>query len=212
MLYKDFPIKKLNNASRGNRKLMHGVGINDSDYQTSPRLDGVKYVCPIYDKWAHMFARCYSKPTHAIQPTYVGCTVDERWHSFMSFREWVLAQPQWEGLHLDKDLLVPGNKVYGPDTCLFVSLDVNQFLTFKQKKSFDLPIGVRPCNKKYVAKVRALNGKMWSSPVCDTKEEAASVYWSKKLECAHTLASLQTDPRVAKAIVDNINLHISLNL
>lgn len=51
MLYKDFPIKKLNNASRGNRKLMHGVGINDSDYQTSPRLDGVKYVCPIYDKW-----------------------------------------------------------------------------------------------------------------------------------------------------------------
>ena len=211
-MYSNFPFLPVNSVSAGKRTSVYGIGINDANYVVNPSVDGVKFTCPIYRMWVAMFKRCYSGSSLSLRPSYVGCTVDERWHSFMAFREWVLAQPEWEGLHLDKDLLVPGNKVYGPDTCLFVPLDVNQFLTFKQKKSFDLPIGVRPCNKKYIAKVCALNGKMWSSPVCDTKEEAASVYWSKKLECAHTLASLQTDPRVAKAIVDNINLHISLNL
>lgn len=113
---------------RKNRTI-YGVGINDADYQVSIRdANGVEWRCPFYKVWKNMFARCYSPAYQRNNKTYIGCTVDERWWSFMAFRGWMVEQ-DWEGKALDKDFMFDGNKVYGPDTCLFLHQSVNRLFT-----------------------------------------------------------------------------------
>lgn len=123
--------------AKATKKLVYGVGINDADYVLQVKktifceYSGRKKqkfvsVCRFYITWLNMFRRCYSKTFINKQPTYEGCYVDERWHSFMSFREWMMQQ-SYEGKQLDKDILFPGNKLYGPDTCVFVDFKVNAF-------------------------------------------------------------------------------------
>jgi len=36
-----------------------------------------------------------------------------------------MERQDWEGKHLDKDILIPGNKIYSPDRCIFVSSLIN---------------------------------------------------------------------------------------
>lgn len=110
---------------RKNRTI-YGVGISDADYQVSIRdANGVEWRCPFYKVWKNMFARCYSPAYQRNNKTYIGCTIDEKWWSFMAFRVWMVEQ-DWEGNDLDKDFIVPGNRVYGPEFCMFLSRKVNQ--------------------------------------------------------------------------------------
>lgn len=119
--------------------LVYGVGVNDADYRVEIREATVdKYPngrskrkimwsCPFYKKWGSMLMRCYSEKYHKRFPAYKNCTVCEEWLIFSNFRKWMASQ-DWGGKHLDKDLLVEGNKVYSPETCVFISKRVNTFL------------------------------------------------------------------------------------
>lgn len=52
----------------------------------------------------------------------------------------------WEGMHLDKDILIQGNNIYSPSLCVFVPPRTNSLLTDSKKagsKSSNLPLGVR---------------------------------------------------------------------
>jgi len=72
-------------------------------------------------------------------------------HSFDSFVEWCQCQhgymnkeengKYWQ---LDKDIILPGNKIYSPDTCVFIPNNVNSlFMTGKSRNSKSgLPMGV----------------------------------------------------------------------
>ena len=71
----------------------------------------------VYSAWHSMLQRCYVKHSN---PTYTGCTVVKEWHNFQVFAKW-FEENYIEEYHLDKDIKVPGNKVYGPDTCIFVT-------------------------------------------------------------------------------------------
>lgn len=73
-----------------------------------------------YITWRNMIVRCYNKERALENPTYKDCTVDPTWHNFQNFAEWFDAN-YIEGYHLDKDIKIKGNKVYGPSTCIFVS-------------------------------------------------------------------------------------------
>jgi hypothetical protein len=71
-----------------------------------------------------------TKPEGAFQashPTYAGVTLHPDWEDPQKFCDWVVAQKGWgePDWALDKDLLVPGNKIYGPDTCCFLPREVN---------------------------------------------------------------------------------------
>lgn len=128
---------KLHKNSLLNRKPICGIGINDADYVTQP---SGKPICPYYAVWAEMIRRCYSDKYHQRKPTYIGCSVCEEWQTFTNFKSW-MQQQEWEGKQLDKDLLFPNNKVYSPETCIFVDNRLNMLLTH-QKSNKDLPVGV----------------------------------------------------------------------
>jgi hypothetical protein len=43
---------------------------------------------------------------------------------------------------LDKDILYKGNKIYSPDTCVFVPQEINALFVKNDANRGDLPIGV----------------------------------------------------------------------
>lgn len=81
----------------------------------------------IYDLWANMLKRCYG----GYDSSYDGCTVDPRWHSYRQFLNSIMDLPGYlefcagADVHLDKDILIPGNKVYSAVACRFVPASEN---------------------------------------------------------------------------------------
>lgn len=126
--------------------LVYNIAVNDADYKVSKRKrlsNGVckkVWECPFYSKWMNMLTRCYSEAFHRNRPSYRGCTVCKDWLVFSNFKDWMSRQ-NWDGNALDKDLVGNGNKIYSPDTCVFVSPELNSFLLINHKIRGDLPAG-----------------------------------------------------------------------
>lgn len=195
------------------KKLVRGVGTNDADYVTQKRetigyINGKQkqkfvWICPYYKAWTSMLERCYSARYQERHPTYRGCTVSEDWLTFSVFKSWMEKQ-SWEGLQLDKDLLVEGNKVYSADTCVFVTQMVNLFTVDRGAGRGKWLIGVcwvkgrgkflAQCSNPFTKKVEHLG-------YFDSEQEAHETWLKRKLELAHELAAIQTDKRVAEALI-----------
>lgn len=173
-------------------KLVYGAGTNDLTGNRKSK---------IYNAWANMIERCYSPRFHERYPTYVGCSVCEEWLLFSNFKTWMISQ-DWEGKCLDKDILFPGNKVYSPETCAFVSQELNLFMTERNAKRGMYPIGVSAYGqtKKFVSCCKE-NGKSVHLGYFDTPEDAHKAWLAKKLELAYKHAANQKDQRVAAAVI-----------
>ena len=186
---------------RESGKLVHGVGINDAGYAVCPRVDGKIQWCPFYRVWSSMFYRCYSVSSQKKSPTYIGCAVAEEWHRFSNFKRWMEQQP-WQGNQLDKDILVEGNKIYGPDNCCFVPLLVNTFLTDSKASRGKLPIGVSLYKAlgKFGAHCHEGDTLTYLG-VFSNAEDAHLAYRKHKEKLAIELASVQTDSRIAEALI-----------
>ena len=196
------------------KKLIYGVGMNNADYvvqklETIGHVDGKQkqklvWMCPYYLVWRNMLERCYSSRWQEKYPTYAGCTVSADWLMFSNFKNWMEKQ-NFEGNHLDKDILFEGNKIYSPDTCVFISPMVNTFVNDCRATRGKLLVGVSwhkgaskfqsRCSNPFTKKNEHLGYF-----VC---EQQAHQAWAKrKLELAHEWAAIQTDQRVAKALID----------
>lgn len=115
-------------------RLLYGVGVTDiPTNQDGARLNS-------YTIWKDILYRCYSDKRQKRQPTYAGCSVCKEWHIFSNFKRFYDAN-YVEGYHLDKDLLVVGNKEYSPEACLFVPRSINAFLNFNKGRNKSYPIG-----------------------------------------------------------------------
>ena len=143
------------------KSIVRGVGINDSDLPTSYRKipeerlpsGRLKRIsCPYYQAWGNMLARSYSISFKGKHPTYKECIVCEEWLLFSNFKSWMETQ-DWEGNQLDKDYLVRGNKIYSPNTCIFLHPIVNKFLgdTAGNRGDYLLGCSYKEANKKYIA-------------------------------------------------------------
>ena len=185
-------------AQKRNR-FVHGVGVNDADYPINPVVDGKRVMCPYYQSWMNMFRRCYSAKYQDANPSYKGCSVSAEWHSFMTFRAWMSAQ-DWKGFHLDKDILIEGNKIYGPDTCVFIDREVNWLLNDCAAARGDLPLGVTRHYKNYRAQCFK-NGKKISLGTYAAAEEAHLAYLAFKAKVIISAALTQPDNRVFKALI-----------
>lgn len=115
---------------KGDKRLLLGVGLNDADYTVTPVLEGKRVWCPYYRVWHNMLHRCYNPKYKSKNMTYKDCKVSDDWKTFSLFKEWMITQ-DWRGKVLDKDLLVRGNKIYSPDTCVFISSALNSALIEK---------------------------------------------------------------------------------
>ena len=80
-------------------------------------------------------------------------------------------------MNLDKDILIKGNKVYGPDTCIFVPQDINKLFTKRNNNRGNYPIGVsyNKQQKKYKSYCNT-NSKQNFLGYYDTPEEAFTIY------------------------------------
>lgn len=131
-------------------KSMYGLGfIGQGNYVAT--LDG-KHTF-LYEKWSNMFSRCYSKSVLKSRETYEKCEVCEEWHNFQNFAEW-FENNVWSNdcIVLDKDILIKGNKVYSPYTCVLVNLELNGLFTKRDAGRGKYPIGVTFFRGRYLAR------------------------------------------------------------
>ena len=141
-----------------------------------------------YKCWNHMLERCYSAKLQKKQPTYIGCRVCDEWLYYPNFKNWYdnnYYEINNKTSQLDKDILIKNNKVYSPDTCVFVPQFINLLFIKNQNVRGELPIGVyyKKANKKYVAQLRVFNdGKKTKKHLgCfNTVNEAFEVYKKAK--------------------------------
>lgn len=100
-----------------------------------------------YSVWMAMLQRCYAEKYRNKYPAYYGvCSVCEEWLNFQNFANWYDANfYDVEGrLHLDKDILCPGNKEYAPERCILVPQRINMlFHSYPRIHDADLPTGIR---------------------------------------------------------------------
>ncbi|MNC00079.1 hypothetical protein D3C75_473970 [compost metagenome] len=128
--------------------LVFGIGIFEKGKHKS-KIGGVR-TTP-YAKWLKMIDRCNPDgEAQTRQHTYIGCTIHPDFIKYQDFAEWLVNQPGSLDWHLDKDLIVPGNKVYGPDTCALVPREIN---TLFLGGNGSLMLGVVKKLKRYVAKM-----------------------------------------------------------
>jgi hypothetical protein len=160
------------NNLRGKR-LIWGIGINDVDAPTWMG-NGKRVRDPYYGLWKRILERCYSPQYKKRYPAYIGVTMHSDWHRFSKFKEWVDNQPQkdWRDLYLDKDLRVKDNRVYGPDTCCFLTHQENSIF-----KPSIVPLGCASYKKDVVRK------SPWQSV---SEIGYASKRFSKSLGCYTT--------------------------
>jgi len=183
-----FPYIPATKMSLLKRKPVCGVGINDAWYVIKPYKKAM--CCPFYSIWVAMIHRCYG-PT---QRAYIGVTVTPEWLRFMEFRQWMEKQ-DWSGKELDKDILCPGNKVYSPETCLFVPQEINTLLVTSAARRGPNSLGVT-----YVATRKAFQAQLWRYGKhvhlgrFKTEKEASSAYLSAKSAHILELSASQPDP------------------
>ena len=178
-----------NKSSVAMRKPLFGICLNDVDYATQPTINGKYAVDPAYRAWANMLDRAYNPKFHEKQPTYAGVTVCKEWHSFSAFRTWWLSNYR-EDCQLDKDLLVVGNREYGPDVCVYIPSRLNAFTIDCGASRGNLPIGVSICKTtgKYKAQCsNPITGKNRNLGRFTTLESAHEAWIKCKLELAAQL-------------------------
>ena len=126
------------NTMAKTQKPVYGVGINDLAEPVKINGKALKF----YGTWKEMLRRCYSKKYQTRYPTYRGCSVCSEWLSLSTFKIWFDANYR-DGMSLDKDILIQGNKIYSPKACSFVPGYINNLLTNAGAIRGDYPLGVR---------------------------------------------------------------------
>lgn len=195
------------------RRKILGVGVNNLDYtvivtETVGYIDGKQiqkklWQCPYYTRWLQMLTRCYSKRLHKELPRYEPCTVCEDWLLLSNFKSW-MEQQDWEGNHLDKDLLVRGNNVYSPDTCCFIPEKLNIFLVECNARRGDWPIGVswKPDKNKFRARCNnPFTRKEEHLGYFEDARLAHKAWLARKLELSHEFATIIHDQRIMSGLI-----------
>ncbi|MGB4660176.1 MAG: hypothetical protein WBI07_13425 [Mobilitalea sp.] len=134
----------------------------------------------IYKGWYDMHYRCYSEKLHERYPTYIGCSVCDEWHDFNNFLEWYKEnyyEIEGQKMDLDKDILVKGNKVYSPDTCIFVPHEINTIFVNGKKNRGEYPLGVSWDNSRNSFRAEARCKKLGRFK---TAEQAFAAYKKEK--------------------------------
>ena len=140
-----------------------------------------------YTAWYSMIERCYSENRKHKNPAYFDiATVCKEWHNFQCFSDWYVANKYnvSERLHIDKDILVSGNKFYSAETCLLVPQRINMLFTTHRPNKYGLPEGISLTSAgRYGV---SYQGKSFGT--YKTLEEACLIHAQKKEEVIKLVA------------------------
>lgn len=132
-----------------------------------------------YKTWFSMLQRCYDNKFQEKHPSYKGCGVCEEWLNFQNFAEWYeknYYKVDNEQMCLDKDILNKNNKIYSPNTCIFVPQSINKLFTKRQNDRGKYPIGVTcKINNKFSSNCN-INGKRKFLGYFDNENYAFEAY------------------------------------
>ena len=188
---------------------VYGVGILGTKYPS--KVSGV--TTKEYVPWCSMLKRCYSDSYKKKNPTYKDCEVSENFKSYEYFYEWCHKQVGFGNdgngnpFHLDKDLLIKGNKVYSENTCVFIPSEINSLLIKREALRGEYLIGVywSKTNKAFRARVNKNKGASEHLGYFNTELEAFNAYKVAKetyiKEQANKFKS-QIDPRAYEALMN----------
>lgn len=120
-----------------------GVGYYGQGKYKSRDKSGKK--TKVYILWRDMLERCYNPYKINKNLTYIDCYVCDEWLNFQNFAKWFYENyyeiPN-ERMHLDKDILIKGNKIYSPETCIFTPLRINCLFINQNRHRGKYPIGM----------------------------------------------------------------------
>ena len=160
-----------------------------------------------YDTWHSVHGRCYDPKLHEKYPTYENCTVCEEWNNYQNYAIWHIEnyyEIENEIMTLDKDILKKGNKIYSPDTCVFVPNSINVLFVKSNKIRGEYPIGVSKHGNKLRATLNKCDGKQIYLGTYDTVEEAFFAYKKAKEAYIKEVAEKykgKIDPRAYEAMM-----------
>lgn len=134
--------------------------------------------------WSGMFRRSYNEEERNKMPSYRGCSIDPRWHCLQDFGPWFDERydpKTMKGWHIDKDILQKGNKIYSPEMCCLVPVQINSLFVKSNRIRGKYPIGVSLNKKsgKFTASIKRSNKPM-PLGTFNTIEEAFSAYKTAK--------------------------------
>ena len=188
-----------------------GVGIVGIKYPS--RVNGVK--TKEYVLWCNMLERCYSTSLKKRQPTYKDCKCSENFKSYEYFYEWCNKQVGFNNKdwHLDKDLLIKGNKVYSESTCIFIPSEINQVLVKRESMRGEHLIGVywHKKSKAFVAMVSKNKGNREYLGLFNTETEAFNVYRQAKESFIKEQADKWKDKIDIRAYEALMNYTVNIN-
>ena len=196
-------------VKRGNVKdpyspSVYGVGILCTKYPST--VNGIH--TKEYKLWQNMLVRCYSDSSKKRRPTYEGCEVSDNFKSYEYFYEWCRNQIGFsnKNWHLDKDLLIKGNKVYNEDSCVFIPNDINLLLTKREALRGEYLIGVSWYKRDmaFISRVCKNKGKSEYLGSFKTELEAFNAYRTAKESFVKEQADKwkdQIDPRAYEALM-----------
>lgn len=188
--------------------ILYGIAINDVDFSVRIYKDGKTRTHPAYSVWVGMLNRCYGDQIKNKTTSYQGCYVCEEWLVFSNFLSW-WKQNVIKGFCMDKDILFIDNKVYSPDTVIFVPHNINTFVVANNKKRGEYPVGVN--FDKNAGKFRSscrdnISGKLKYLGLYSTQEEAYVAWVTFKIcqitEHKEYLDSIDT--RLYDALINKI--------
>lgn len=136
-----------------------------------------EYIC-----WQNMLKRCYDKKFQEKQPYCSNVSVCKEWHNFQNFAKFYKENyPKIENIkfQLDKDLLQQNikNKIYSPDTCVFLPQRINSFTTNKKSTNTSGYMGVDKVKNRWKARINCFkNDKIISIGTFLCSEEAYMAY------------------------------------
>lgn len=129
-----------------------------------------------YTAWVRMLERAYSTEKQKTNKSYIGCAVAAEWHNFQNFADWYASQPfSGQGFQVDKDILLPGNKIYCAEFCRLVPARINKILLDNPDRRGAHPVGVTFYAGKYVSHL-SRDGRRYHLGRFATPEEAFKAY------------------------------------
>lgn len=138
--FKDDPTRPIKSLANPYHRLC-GVGRIGS----TRSVDASGKIKKSFNAWRGMIHRCYYQKAAEYTPTYLNCTVCDEWLYYANFESWWnenYYEIDNQRMCVDKDILVKGNKVYSPQTCLIVPQAINSLFIKCDASRGELPIGV----------------------------------------------------------------------